>query len=186
MELTHGLVGVRLLVGQPNQLPGVGRQQAGDEGLVVLHLVAASAEVALHIDVGSPVPGQRGDGIAVGVGLRRVVLTADDFAVLGIQLVDAVTLEDDVLAAAGDDEGLHALLLIAVGRADDGREGAIAVGGHVELVEDEVHGEQGRGGCVGHVDVHHRDLRVGTGLLAGETDGLLGTDDGDACKEDDG
>ena len=107
MQLAHGLVGIGLLAGQLDEFPRIRRQEVGDEGLVVLQLVAASAEIALHIDIGAIVPRLALHSIGIGIGLRLAILTADILAVGSIEIVDAIALEDDILASAADDERLQ-------------------------------------------------------------------------------
>ena len=114
-------------VGQTDEVVGIGGQQLGHKGLLVLQLVAAAAEVALHIDIGGAEPRLVLDGVAVAIGLRLTVLTAYIVAVGGIALVDAVALEDDVLSASADDERLQALIVLAILTLDDRRKGAVAV-----------------------------------------------------------
>ena len=143
VQLTHGLFGVRLLVCQLDKLPRVDFFQRGDGVLLVLHLVAASAEVGLHYYVSILVPCLSVDGVGIAVSLRCVIHAADVVAVVGIEFVDAVALKDNVLPSSADDEGLQACFLIAVSRADDGCEGTVAVAGHAQVVEHDVECEDG-------------------------------------------
>ena len=169
-------------VSQHDEVVGVGRQQPLEECLLVLHAVATSAEVALYVDTGIAEPRLVLHGVAVVVGLRRAVLSAQVDAVVGIEWVDAVALEYDVLSAAADDEGLHALLVLSVGRAYDGSESTVAVAGHVERVEDEVHGDKGALGTACHVDVLYAEFCA----VASQGNGglLLGRDSGCCGKQD--
>ena len=60
--------------------------------------VAATAEVTLQPHLGTLMPGGLVDGIHIAVTLSAAILiTAHRHAVVGIQGVDAVTLEDDIL-----------------------------------------------------------------------------------------
>ena len=143
-------------------------------GLLVLHQVATTAEVALHIDVSGTVPGLVRHGIGIGILLCRTVLTTYIVTVVSIQRVYAVTLEDDILASATHDEGLHTLLLLSVLALDDGGKGTVAVRGNVQLVQYEVHRNDGLVLCASHLNILDTNLVVGALLVASQTDGLLG------------
>ena len=69
--------------------------------------------------------------------------------------------------------------------ADNDRcKGTIAVGGHIKLVEDEVHREDGATSGLCHVDIGDGNLGVGSALLACQTDGLLCSKVGRQGKEE--
>ena len=161
-------------VGQSHQVVRIGRKQGGQIGLLVLHQVATTAEVTLHIDVSGTVPGLVRHTIGIGILLCRTVLTTYIVTVVSIQRVYAVTLEDDILASATHDEGLHALLLRAVLALDDGGKGTVAVRGNVQLVQYEVHRNDGLVLCESHLNILDTNLVVGALLVASQTDGLLG------------
>ena len=73
---------------------------------------------------------------------------------------------------------------MAIGRAENGGEGAVAVAGHVELVEDEVHRDERLLVGVRHLEVLYGNLCVGTLLQTCQLDGLLGSQGG--CDEQQG
>ena len=173
MQLTGWLAWVRHYVVQHHEVVWIGWQQCGKECLFVLHLVATAAEVALNEDVCRGMPWLISHCIGIGILLWCAVIAAYEVAVINVKRVNAIAFEDDVLASAADDECLQTCLMLSVLGTDDRRESTIAVAGHVELVENEVHGNHGALGGACHLYIIYSNLCVGTFLGTCQADGLL-------------
>ena len=82
----------------------IGGQETGDVGLFGLHLVATATEVALHIDIGTVVPGLAIHGIGILIRLWLAFLTAHLHIIISIERIDAVALKDNLLGATRDEQ----------------------------------------------------------------------------------